>query len=120
MFINVDGETSRDFCFINNCVEANLLAATVEREGAKNQVNNVACGTRTSLNELFQMIKEQVVETNKVAEGNTPEYRDVRVGDVRHSLADTSKAKDIFGYAVEFSVSDGMDQAAEWYLRDLV
>lgn len=119
VFINGDGETSRDFCFIDNCVQANLLAATAENEEACNQVYNVAFGERTSLNELFTMIKEQVVDCNDKAVYAKPEYRDFRAGDVRHSLADISKAHNLIKYKPEFSVQTGLDKASKWYLANL-
>lgn len=119
VFINGDGETSRDFCFIENAVEANLLAATAKDEDATNQVYNVAFGERTTLNELFQLIKERVVATHESAVNAAPEHRDFRAGDVRHSLADISKAKRLIGYKPSFSVRAGLDKAADWYLRNL-
>ncbi len=119
IFINGDGETSRDFCFIENCVQANLLAATVEDEAATNQVYNVAFGERTTLNQLYNLIKERVVVSNASAKGAKPQYRDFRAGDVRHSLADISKAKTLIGYEPEFSVVKGLDKAAEWYVKSL-
>ena len=117
IYINGDGETSRDFCFIENCVQANLLAATVEDEAATNQVYNVAFGERTTLNELYRLIKERVVASNASAQAAKPQYRDFRAGDVRHSLADISKAKELLGYKPQFSVVEGLDKAARWYLE---
>ena len=116
VYINGDGETSRDFCYIDNCVQANILAATVENEAAANQVYNVAFGERTTLNELFGRIKEHVVPAHPSVAEVQPQYRDFRAGDVRHSLADISKARELLGYAPEFSVRNGLHQAAEWYL----
>ncbi|TKB25022.1 Vi polysaccharide biosynthesis UDP-N-acetylglucosaminuronic acid C-4 epimerase TviC [Desulfopila sp. IMCC35006] len=117
VFINGDGETSRDFCFIENCVQANLLAATAEDEAAANQIYNVAFGERTTLNELYQLIKQRVVAVKPAARDAQPQYRDFRAGDVRHSLADIAKAKELLGYQPQFSVKNGLDRAAEWYLR---
>lgn len=117
IFINGDGETSRDFCFIENCVQANILAATVEDEAATNQVYNVAFGERTTLNELYKLIKERVVAANVSAQAAKPQYRDFRAGDVRHSLADISKAEEKIGYQPQFSVKNGLDKAAGWYLE---
>lgn len=119
IYINGDGETSRDFCFIENCVQANILAATVEEDGATNQVYNVAFGERTTLNELYQLIQERVAVVNVSAAEAKPQYRDFRAGDVRHSLADVSKAKENIGYEPQFSVRNGLDKAAEWYLANL-
>jgi len=119
VFINGDGETSRDFCFIENCVQANLMSATAEDESATNLVYNVAFGERTTLNQLYQFIKERVVAYNSSAQGAVPQYRDFRTGDIRHSLADISSAKELIGYDPQFSVKDGLDKAAKWYLRNL-
>ncbi len=119
VFINGDGETSRDFCFIDNAVQANLLAATAKDEKATNQVYNVAFGERTTLNELYRFIKNRVVAHNNSAKDAKPEYRDFRAGDVRHSLADISKANSLIGYIPTFSVKSGLDKAAEWYLKNL-
>lgn len=119
VFINGDGETSRDFCFIENTVQANLLAATTKNDEATNQVYNVAFGERTTLNELYQFIKERVIPSNPAAKEAEPEYRNFRAGDVRHSLADISKANTLIGYAPQFSVKNGLDKAAEWYLNNL-
>ncbi|PIE68701.1 MAG: Vi polysaccharide biosynthesis UDP-N-acetylglucosaminuronic acid C-4 epimerase TviC [Deltaproteobacteria bacterium] len=115
--INGDGETSRDFCYIDNCVQANILAATAEKEAAVNQVYNVAFGQRTSLNELFEMVREQVTTVLPEAEAIEATYRDFREGDVRHSLADISKAKKLLGYDPAFSIRDGLSAAAAWYIR---
>jgi len=80
---------------------------------------NVAFGERTTLNELFNFIKERVVQSNPAAKDLEPTYRDFRAGDVRHSLADISKAKESIGYEPQFSVKDGLDKAAKWYLENL-
>jgi UDP-N-acetylglucosamine 4-epimerase len=119
VYINGDGETSRDFCFIDNCVQANILAATVVDGAATNQVYNVAFGERTTLNELYRLIKERVVSANRSVIEAKPRYRDFRAGDVRHSLADISKAKALLGYEPRFSVTEGLDKAATWYLKSL-
>ncbi len=117
--INGDGETSRDFCYIDNCVQANLLAATVEEEAASNQVYNVAVGERTSLNQLFALIRDQVAPHYPQAHHTQPNYRDFRPGDVRHSLADISKARELLGYAPGHSLQQGLAEAAQWYLANL-
>ena len=116
--INGDGETSRDFCFIDNCVQANLLAATAPDEAA-DQVYNVAFGERTSLNELFALIRERVADRVPAARDAEPVYRDFRAGDVRHSLADITKAGRLLGYQPEHSVRSGLDKAADWYVGRL-
>ncbi len=120
LYINGDGSTSRDFCYIDNCVQANLLAAAAQDDAALDQVYNVAYGERTSLNELFGLIRERVVAKYPAAADTQPVYRDFRVGDVKHSLADISKSRELLGYAPEFSVEAGLDQAAVWYLQNLV
>lgn len=119
VYINGDGETSRDFCFIENCVQANLLAALVDDERFANQVYNVAYGERTSLNELYSFIKNRVIQFYPEAETALPQYRDFRAGDVRHSLADISKAASNLGYQPQFSVSQGLDKAVDWYIKNL-
>lgn len=116
VYINGDGETSRDFCFIDNCVQANILAATTENLQAFGQIYNVAFGKSTTLNELFQLIKELVDEWNPKSRGVVPEYRDFRPGDVRHSLADITKAKKLLGYEPIFSIREGLELTAKWYL----
>ena len=117
-FINGDGETSRDFCYIDNCVQANLLAATVSNEAAADQVYNVAFGQRTTLNELYHLIRERVAVVHQECIDKEPVYRDFRAGDVRHSLADISKSEQLLGYKPEYSVRAGLDEAAKWYLEN--
>jgi UDP-N-acetylglucosamine 4-epimerase len=119
LFINGDGETSRDFCYIDNCVQGNLLAATAANPAALNQVYNIAFGERTTLNELFNLIQQRVCAILPEIEATTPTYRDFRPGDVRHSLADIGKARNLLGYEPIYSVKDGLDQAAEWYVRQI-
>ncbi len=118
VYINGDGETSRDFCFIDNCVQANLLAATAGEEAA-DHIYNVAFGQRTTLNQLFGMIRDRVAATLPDRAGAVPEHRDFRPGDVRHSLADISKARKLLGYSPHYSVQDGLDEAALWYMNHL-
>jgi len=117
LFINGDGETSRDFCFIENTVQMNILAATAPVE-AKDEVYNVAVGDRTTLNDLFTAIKEALISngSNVITEAT---YRDFRAGDVRHSQADISKAQNALGYSPEFRISEGIDKAMPWYLKFL-
>jgi len=119
LFINGDGSTSRDFCYIDNCIQANLLAATVNDDRALDQVYNVAFGEQTSLNELFRLIRSRVQHVYPAAAEIEPEYRDFRAGDVLHSLADISKARELIGYSPEYSINTGLDQAADWYLEHL-
>jgi UDP-N-acetylglucosamine 4-epimerase len=115
--INGDGETSRDFCFIDNAVQANLLAATTSDDN-KNQVYNVAVGDRTTLNTLFDTLKESLAE-NGIRYGKAPVYRDFRPGDVRHSQADISKASEKLGYKPEYSITDGIALTMPWYIENI-
>ena len=117
VYINGDGETSRDFCFIENTVQMNILAATAPDE-AKSEVYNVAVGDRTSLNELYGAIKS-ALEENAIVVVKDPIYRDFRAGDVRHSQADLTKAKTRLGYEPEFHIIDGITKAMPWYVADL-
>ena len=117
VFINGDGETSRDFCFIENTVQMNILAATAS-DAAKDQIYNVALGDRTSLNDLFSAIKD-TLNKNQINIKLEPIYRDFRAGDVRHSQADISKAKKALGYQPRFNVLKGIDKAMPWYALKL-
>ncbi|AFL74127.1 NAD-dependent epimerase/dehydratase family protein [Thiocystis violascens] len=119
VWINGDGETSRDFCYIANAVQANLLAATAEHPDAANQVYNVAVGERTSLNELFESIRATLAPRFPHLQDFAPSYRDFRAGDVRHSLADISKARNLLGYAPSHRIQDGLAEAMDWYVSDL-
>ncbi|WP_300475174.1 NAD-dependent epimerase/dehydratase family protein [uncultured Psychrobacter sp.] len=114
VFINGDGDTSRDFNFIENAVQANILAA-VANKSAKNQVYNVAVGGRTTLNTLFAALKENL-ENNGVRYTKDPVYRDFREGDVRHSQADISKIQNALGYDPKFNIIDGIKKAMPWYV----
>jgi UDP-N-acetylglucosamine/UDP-N-acetylgalactosamine 4-epimerase len=118
VFINGDGETSRDFCYVANVVQANIAAATTDNKAALNQVYNIAAGERTSLNQLYAMLKERLLPTRPELANPKPVYRDFQKGDVRHSLADISKATRLLGYNAEFKVGPGLDQALGWYVRN--
>ena len=115
VFINGDGETSRDFCYVDNAVQANLLAATADNHAALGQVFNVAYGERTTLNELFMLIQGALAGQGAEVGSRTPVFRDFRAGDVRHSLADIGKAQRLLGYAPQFDVACGLGLTAEWY-----
>ncbi len=119
VFINGDGETSRDFCFVANAVQANLLAATRENADALNQVYNVAVGDRTTLNDLHRLIKSELQRHLPGLHVDAPQYRDFRAGDVRHSLASIDKARSRLGYEPTHTISLGMKDAMDWYVRDL-
>jgi UDP-N-acetylglucosamine 4-epimerase len=118
VFINGDGETSRDFCFVRNVVQANILAATTTDTAALNQVYNIAVGERTSLNSLFTLIRDGLAPTHAEIKDAQPIYRDFRTGDVRHSLADISKASSLLGYLPTHSVQQGLTEALPWYLAN--
>ena len=115
VFINGDGETSRDFCFIENTVQANILAATANDE-AKNQVYNVAVGDRTTLNDLFNALQTALNE-NGVTYNKKPVYREFRAGDVRHSQASIAKIEQFLDYEPEFNINQGINIAMPWYIK---
>lgn len=117
VYINGDGETSRDFCYIDNCVQANIMAATADNPEAADQVYNVAFGERTSLNDLYVLIQKRVQAHFPEAATAKPIYRDFRAGDVRHSLANISKARRLTGYDPEYSIATGLDEASAWYIN---
>ncbi len=114
-----DGETSRDFCYVANVVQANVLAATTTRPEALGEVYNVACGARTTLIELFSLIRTEVARFRAEAASALPVHADFRAGDVRHSLADVSKASRLLGFRATHSVADGLADAADWYASAL-
>ncbi len=119
VWINGDGETSRDFCFVQNVVQANLLAATTTNSDATNQVYNVAVGERTSLNALFDSIRSILEPKFPHLREFKPSYRDFRTGDVRHSLADIGKARRFLGYEPSHTLHEGLVQSMEWYIVNL-
>lgn len=118
VYINGDGETSRDFCYIDNTVQANIVAAISCNPEAKNQVYNVAVGDRTTLNELFNAIKIALVDNN-IVYSKQPVYREFRVGDVKHSQADIGKIKALLNYNPKFVIKDGIAKAMPWYVKFL-
>lgn len=117
VIINGDGETSRDFCYIDNVIQANLLAALAGPEGM-NQVYNVAYGGRTTLNQLFAYLSQFLNELGIVYE-RSPRHGDFRAGDVRHSQADIGKAESLLGYAPQYDVQQGLKEAMPWYAQFL-
>lgn len=119
IFINGDGETSRDFCYVQNAVQANLLAAVTQNPDAVNQVYNVAVGERTTLNELFELLRGLLAVRHRHIEGLKPVYREFREGDVRHSQADISKAVGRLGYAPAHRIADGLKLALPWYIAGM-
>jgi UDP-N-acetylglucosamine 4-epimerase len=120
VYINGDGETSRDFCFIKNVVQANLLAAATANPEAINQAYNIALGERTTLNALFQIILSDLRKRDESFIEQKPIYQDFRPGDVRHSVADISKAKRLLGYNPRRTIQEGMALAMDWYRRNVV
>jgi UDP-N-acetylglucosamine/UDP-N-acetylgalactosamine 4-epimerase len=115
VYINGDGKTSRDFTYVANAVQANLLAATAENDDADNQVYNVAVGARTELIELYAAIRELLSQRYPHIANATPVFRDFRDGDVRHSLADISKAHQLLGYEPNHQIKEGLQDAMSWY-----
>ncbi|WP_210546251.1 NAD-dependent epimerase/dehydratase family protein [Rhodoferax sp. PAMC 29310] len=115
IYVNGDGETSRDFCFVANAVQANLLAATNTTPEANNQIYNVAVGDRTTLNTLFSLLRDNLAAYG-VKPDTQPIHRDFRAGDVRHSLADIGKAQQLLGYAPTERIEQGLAKAIPWYV----
>ena len=116
--IHGDGETSRDFCYVANVVQANLRAALAPAEAA-GTVYNIAVGDKTSLNELYQQIGESLREADAIEAVPSPHYASFRAGDIRHSLADISRAQSAFGYAPTHRVVEGLREALAWYASSL-
>jgi UDP-N-acetylglucosamine 4-epimerase len=117
--INGDGSTSRDFLYVANVVQANLLAATTGNPAALNQVFNVALSTRTSLDELFEVIRSKLLPDYPHLENFRPHYQAFRPGDILHSQADISKAKALLGYDPSHTLEQGLDTALDWYKSNL-
>ncbi len=117
--INGDGETSRDFCYIDNVIQANLLSATTENPDALNQVYNVAVGSRTTLNELFTVIRDSLGAYDEGIRKISPVYGPFRIGDVKHSQADITKAKDLLGYYPAYDVKRGMMETVRWFHQEM-
>lgn len=113
--INGDGQTSRDFCYVSNAVQANVLAATANDE-AKNNVYNIAVGDRTDLNELYVYLKK-ALNANGIVYDREPEYRAFRAGDVRHSQASVRKAEMLLGYVAEYKILQGIEKTVASYLN---
>jgi UDP-N-acetylglucosamine/UDP-N-acetylgalactosamine 4-epimerase len=114
--INGDGETSRDFCFVDNAVQANLLAACAE-DDCRDQIYNVAVGDRTTLNQLYAYLKTTLASHNLALDAATPLHGPMRAGDIRHSQADVSKAERLLGYEQRIPLSQGLAVAMPWYVR---
>jgi len=117
--INGDGETCRDFCYVANVVQANLLAATAEDRAAVNEVYNIAVSARTTLNQLYNVLREQLLPWYPHLQNCRPIYRDFRPGDVRYSEADISKAVRLLGYSPTHALEQGLAEALDWYRHNL-
>ena len=115
VYINGDGETSRDFCYISNVIQANLLAAITQNTKAINQVYNIAAGGRTTLNELYVLLTQNLIRSNPHLKKMQPIYKQFRAGDVRHSFANIDKARDKLGYEPTHNLMQGL--ATPWYLE---
>ena len=117
VWINGDGSTSRDFCFVENVVQANLMAATADSLLAPHSVFNVAVGQQTTLLQLFEVIRETLLARGACRGDSTPRFRDFREGDVKHSLADIGRIEAALGYAPTHSLVDGIGPTVDWHLR---
>jgi UDP-N-acetylglucosamine 4-epimerase len=120
VYINGTGETSRDFCFVENVIQMNILAATTENPEAVNQVYNTAVNARTSLNELYAMLRDRLLPHYGHLAGAEPIYRDFRKGDVMHSQADIGKGWRLLGYEPTHTIDQGLDTALQWYISNVV
>jgi UDP-N-acetylglucosamine 4-epimerase len=116
VFINGDGETTRDFCHVANVVQANILTATAKAPEAANQIYNVGLGEETTLNELFRCLREKLADRFPRLKSAQPKYRDFRPGDVRHSMADIARIRRLLGYAPEVDLPNGLASAMDWYV----
>jgi UDP-N-acetylglucosamine 4-epimerase len=117
--INGDGETSRDFCYVANAVQANLLAATVNQDDAINQIYNIAVGDQNSLNTLWKLLEDGLRAKGLDVSAN-PIFKEFRSSDIRHSLADISKAENLLGYKPKFNLKDGIERALPWYIEETI
>jgi len=119
LYINGDGETSRDFCYVENAIQANILAALTQNPEAINQIYNIAVSERTTLNQLYEMQRVMLLPTYPHLAEAKPVHRAFRDGDVRHSQADISKATRLLGYQPTHRLSDGLAEALHWYVQNL-
>lgn len=115
--INGDGLTSRDFCFVANVVQANLRAALAQGAGVTDGVYNIAVGHRTSLNELYAMIRAHIAKTRPEVKDLPPRYQPERPGDIKDSQADVSKARERLGYVPTHTVAQGLEETVRYYLE---
>ncbi|MDO9585443.1 MAG: SDR family oxidoreductase [Syntrophales bacterium] len=119
IYINGTGETSRDFCYVENVVQANILAATTENPEAINQVYNIAVNARTTLNQLFEMLRTRLEPYYPHLKEFKPTYRDFRLGDIMHSHANIAKVRKLLGYQPNHTIEDGLDVSLEWYKKNM-
>jgi UDP-N-acetylglucosamine/UDP-N-acetylgalactosamine 4-epimerase len=118
IYINGDGTTSRDFCYIDNVIQANILAAMVENEKALNQIYNIAVGDKTSLNDLYKIIKSLLLRKKTELTNKDPIHREFREGDVMHSLANIDKARTLLGYSPSKNLFEGLEELMDWYINN--
>jgi UDP-N-acetylglucosamine 4-epimerase len=116
IYLNGDGSTTRDFCYVANVVQANILAATTPNPEAVNKIYNIALGDETTLAALFEMLRERLLPAHPHLQKVTPMHRPFQAGDVRHSRADTAKARRLLGYAPTHRIDQGLDEALNWYV----
>lgn len=114
--LNGDGQTSRDFCYVENVVQANLLAAAVESPGALGQIYNIGVGGNITLNQLYELLRDGLAALRPQIRGAQPERRPFRAGDLRHSTADIGKARNLLGYEPHYSLQQGLSEALPWYV----
>ena len=119
VYINGDGESSRDFCFVDNVVQANIRAALSGPPAPSWLTLNIAVGERTTLIELFHLLRKLLASRGSNASATAPAFRDFRPGDVKHSLANIDKAAQLIGYAPTHTLEEGLDQALDWYVAAL-
>jgi UDP-N-acetylglucosamine 4-epimerase len=119
VYINGDGKTTRDFCYVGNVVRANLLAATTSRRHSLNQVYNVAAGEATSLNMLFELIRSRLAPHFQRLAALRPVYREFRPGDIAFSVGSCDKAARLLGYQPRWRVGEGLAHTVDWYLEQL-
>jgi len=112
-------KTRRYFCYIDKAVQMNFLAAMIDNEDATGKVFDVALNDCTSLNELYQMLEERLVQKSNRVKKNKPIFRGFRVGDVHHSQADLSKAKELLRYCPVYKISVGLGESIDWYINCL-
>ncbi|MEA1893578.1 MAG: LPS biosynthesis protein WbpP, partial [Campylobacterota bacterium] len=118
-YINGDGETSRDFTYIDNVIQMNLLAGTTTNSEAFGEAFNVAVGGRNTLNELYALINRELSSHIDSFTKKEAIYRDFRAGDIRHSNANISKAENVVGYVPTHDIYAGMEEAAQWYIESI-